>query len=229
MDFFRVFSRFPNPPVFAASCIALAAVILGLLLRANRRWIASVLAAAVLLIGLSPIAAVRFIKARAIYKVHVEVLRPDQSLTDIALLKSSQRGELRMVPGGWELEVPAKERPADGKITFSASVKDEFLVGQSSLTLADNFYPTATVRLSAITAATLRGVVVDDEMRAVEGARVSVEGNPQSVLTDSRGNFVIPAHAGNGQIIEVSAKKGQTSGRLSAKAGKTVEIIVTSQ
>ena len=189
-------------------------------------WIAAV---AIVWLGLAPVAATSYAKSHAAYQVHIKVLRPDHSLADIAQLKSSQAGELKMVPGGWELDVPAKERPSDGRITFSASVKDEFLTGRSSLILTDDFYPTATVPLTAVTSALLRGVVVDEDMRAVAGAQVSVEGNPQAVTTDSRGNFVIPAHAGNGQVVEVSAKKGQSSARLHAKAGKTVEIILSSR
>jgi hypothetical protein len=75
----------------------------------------------------------------------------------------------------------------------------------------------------------LRGVVVDEDMRAVAGATVSVEGYPDAVVTDKLGKFALPAHAGNGQRIEVTAKKGRSMGRLSTPAGKTVEIIMSSE
>ncbi len=228
-EILKVLSRIPHPPIVAAGSVALAATVLVLMWRADRRkagWLAAV---GIVWLGLAPIAATSYAKSRAVYQIHIEVLRPDQSLADVAQLHSSQAGELKMVPGGWELDVPAKERPSDGRITFLASVKDEFLTGQSSLILTDDFYPTAIVPLAAITSAMLRGVVVDEDMRAVAGATVSVEGNSQAVTSDSRGNFVIPAHAGNGQAVEVSAKKGQSSARLTAKAGKTVEIVLNSR
>ncbi len=229
VEILKVLSQMQHPLIVAACTAAVAAIVLILMWRAEKPLLAGISAAAIVLLGLVPLAATSYAKSRAVYQVHIEVLRPDESPADIAQLKSSQPGELKMVPGGWDLVVPVKERPIDRKITFSASVKDEFLTGESSLILAEDFYPTATVRLVAITSAMLRGVVVDEDMRAVEGAKVSVEGNPQAATTDSRGNFVVAAHASNGQIVEVRAKKGQASARVSAKAGKTVEIILNSR
>jgi sugar lactone lactonase YvrE len=118
-------------------------------------------------------------------------------------------------------------RPADGKVTFLADVKDEFLEGKSILLLTEDFYPTATVQLVAVTSAMLRGVVVDEDMRAVAGATVAVEGYPDAVVTDRLGKFALAAHAGNGQKIDVSAKKGRSIGHVSTPAGKTVEIIMS--
>ena len=74
----------------------------------------------------------------------------------------------------------------------------------------------------------LRGVVVDEGLRAIAGAKVSIDGVPDVAVTDSKGNFVLPAHAGNGQMVEVRARKGAMVGHLSTPAGKVVEVILSS-
>ena len=118
---------------------------------------------------------------------------------------------------------------ADGKLILTASIKDEFLKGTSSVVLAQDYYPTATIQLVADTSAIVRGVVVDEDLGSIAGATVSVEGWSEKALTDAKGNFVLPAHAGKGQLVEIQARKGPLSGTLSAPAGKVVEVVLTRQ
>lgn len=132
-----------------------------------------------------------------------------------------------MVEGGWELDIPPQARPANGKVTLSANVKDEFLKGGSTLVLGEDYYPTATIQLVAETANKIRGVVVDEDLGAVAGATVSIEGYAEVAVTDERGNFVVPVHAGKGEVIEIHAQKDQMTGRLSAPAGRVVEVIIS--
>jgi sugar lactone lactonase YvrE len=73
----------------------------------------------------------------------------------------------------------------------------------------------------------VRGVVVDEDLGAIVGATVSITGYSDVAVTDQKGNFVLPAHAGKGQIVEVHARKGQLTGSLSAPAGKVVEVILS--
>jgi hypothetical protein len=40
------------------------------------------------------------------------------------------------------------------------------------------------------------------------------------------GNFVLPAHAADGQVVQVRAQKDQLVGTLSVPAGKTVELVI---
>jgi hypothetical protein len=68
---------------------------------------------------------------------------------------------------------------------------------------------------------------VDEDLRAVAGATVSIDGLSQVAVTDQKGNFALAAHAGNGQTVEIQAKKDQLVGHLSAPAGKVVEVILT--
>jgi hypothetical protein len=228
-EVFRIASHIPSPLAVAGLSVVAAAVILALLLRANKPVIAAILALVVIGLGVTPFVATTMLRSRGLYRVRVVLVRPDQSVADIAQVKSSTGGELKMVAGGWELDVPPGTRPTDGKVILSASIKDEFLAGKSTLALAEDYYPTATIQLEAVTSAMLRGVVVDEGLHPIAGAKVSIDGNPDIALTDSKGNFVLAAHAGNGQMVEVRAQKGAMVGHLSAPAGKVVEVILSSE
>jgi hypothetical protein len=216
-----------HPIVVAAFAVVIAASVFALALRAKRPVIGSIMAAGIIVLGVAPFVASSFLQTRGVYHVQVVLLRPDQSPVDIAQVKSLNGGELKMVAGGWELDIPQQARPADGKLTLSASVKDEFLKGKSTLVLGQDYYPTATIQLVAETSAMVRGVVVDEDLGAIAGATVSIDDYPEVAVTDQKGNFVLPAHAGKGQMIEIHAQKGQLTGRLSAPAGKVVEVIIS--
>ena len=215
-----------HPVMVAAIAVVIAASVFALALRAKRPVTAWIMAAAIIVLGAVPFAASAFLQTRGVYHVQVVLVRPDQSPVDIAQVKSSNGGELKMVAGGWELDIPPQTRPADGKVTVSASVKDEFLKGGSTLVLAQDYYPTTTIQLVAETSAMVRGVVVDEDLGTVAGATVSITGYSDVAVTDQKGNFVLPAHAGKGQMVEVHAKKDSLTGRLSAPAGKVVEVII---
>ena len=223
----KVASHVGHPVTVAAFALAIAVSVLVLALRAKKPALACIATAGIILLGSVPYAASAFVRSRGVYHVQVVVVRPDQSPADIAQVKSSTGGELKMVPGGWEIDVPPQARPADGKLTLSASVKDEFLNGRSTLVLAQDYYPIATIQLVAETSAKVRGVVVDEDLRAMAGATVSIAGYSDVAVTDQKGNFVLPAHAGKGQMVEVHAHKGPLTGRLSAPAGKVVEVIMS--
>src|ERR1700722_5005198 len=223
----KIAGRIAHPLAILIFAIALAVIALVVLLRAKRPFVAWTLAVAIVVIGLVPAVASWLVQSRGVYRVRLVVLRPDQSLADIAQVKSSNRNELKMVDGGWELDIPPQSRPADGKITFSATVKDEFLNGESTLVLAQDYYPTAKLQLVADTSAKLHGVVVDEGLVAVAGAKVSIDGYPDVAVSDKMGSFVLPAHAGKGQTVEVRAQKGPLVGHQAVEAGKTVEVIVS--
>jgi hypothetical protein len=216
-----------HPVAVVAVAFVIAASVFGLLMREKKSVLAYVAATAIILLGVAPYAASAFLQSRGVYHVQVVLLRPDQSPVDIAQVKSSNSGELKMVAGGWQLDILPQSRPVDGQVTFSASVKDEFLKGKSTFVLAQDYYPTVAIQLVAETSAMLRGVVVNEDLGAIAGATVSIDGYPDVAVTDQKGNFVLPAHAGKGQIVEVNAKKGRLTGHLSAPAGKTVEVIIS--
>ncbi len=227
--FLKIANHISHPVTVAAFAWVIGAfiLVLALLIKKPSPQMASIAAAGIVLLGSVPFAVTAFLQARGVYHVLVVVVRPDQATVDIAQVRSSNVGELKMVPGGWELEVAPQTRPADGKVTLFANVKDEFLNGQSTLVLGKDYYPTATIQLLSDRSAMVRGVVADEDLRAVSGATVSIAGSPEVAVTDQKGNFVLPAHAGNGQIVEVHAQKGQLTGNLSAPAGKVVEVIIS--
>ena len=228
-EILRIAGHVPQPLAVAGFTLFLTIVVIVLAIRAKKLLAASLLILVIIVLGFTPLVATQVLRSRGVYRVRVVLVRPDESVADMGQVKSSIPGELKMVGDGWELDVPPENRPADGKVTFSASVKDEFFTGKTTLVLAEDYYPTAAIQLTAVTSAMLRGVVVDDGMRAVAGAKVSIDGYPEVVLTDAKGNFVLPAHAGNGQIVEVRAQKGALVGHLSAPAGKVVEVILGSE
>jgi hypothetical protein len=81
----------------------------------------------------------------------------------------------------------------------------------------------------AETSAMVRGVVVDENLAEVAGARVSVGDYPEAAVTNAKGNFVLPAHAGQGQMVEIHARRGNLTGHLSAPAGKAVEVVLSNE
>lgn len=224
----RLANHIPHPEQVAIFFVLLAAVVIAVSLRARRPIPGAIAAALLLVFGLTPLYVCHLLQSRGVYHVQVELRRPDGSSVYYAQLKSSIPGPLQIFEGGWRLDVTQENRPFDGHIDFSASVKDEFLKGSSTLALGNDYYPTVAIPLTPDTSAKIRGVVVDQEMTAVEGATVSIEGYPEVAVTDEKGKFVLPAHAGNGQMVELRAQKNGAWGHLNAPAGKLVEVILDS-
>jgi hypothetical protein len=208
-----------------ASVVALISFVFAF--RAKQIVIGVIAAAGILVLGFVPLAASSYLKSRGIYRVQVVVVRPDKTTVEIAQIKSFSAGELKMVPGGWELDIPPQDRPVNRRVSLSAAVKDEFLKGGTTIVLGQDYYPTATIQTVAETSAMIRGVVVNEDLGAIAGAKVSIDGYPDVAISDAKGNFVLPAHAGKGQMVEVRAQKDDLRGRLSAPAGKVVEVIIS--
>ncbi len=201
---------------WALAAFAIAAILYLVLKRRGKvPAIAWACIVAIMVIGLAPILASFYLErsrlvdqASAIYRVRVTVLDPQQMPVDEARVWSSMGGEAKKVAGGWQFDIPAATRPAGGKLTVYASVASAFLAGRSDLLLADDHNPTTTVQLARDTSATIRGIVVDGSGKALAGARVSVTGyESEAVLTPAGGNFVLLAHASDGQQVLVSAEK----------------------
>lgn len=226
-QFLRIVGHIGHPGTVVAVAFIVAASVFALAFRAKRPVVGGFVALVIIVLGVTPFAASSFLESRGLYHVQVVLLRPDQSVVDIAQVKSSNGGELKMVAGGWELDVPQQARPADGKVRLSAIAKDEFMKGESTIVLSQDYYPTATIQLVAETSAMVRGVVVDEDLGVVAGARVTVGDHPEAAVTNAKGNFVLAAHAGQGQVVEIQAQKGNLTGHLSAPAGKVVEVVLS--
>jgi hypothetical protein len=88
-------------------------------------------------------------------------------------------------------------------------VENAFWSGQSEVRLVSEYNPNTIVQLSAGEKAQVRGIVQDQADHAIEGVRASVigYGGPETVTTQKDGNFVLPAHAADGQQVQVHAEK----------------------
>jgi hypothetical protein len=229
-DVLKIASQIHDPVSVAAFVAVLAVIALMWAIRAKKpqaRGALGILAFGILLLGLAPLATSTFLKSRGIYHVRAVVLGPDGSPMVDAHVSSSSGGEPKKVDGGWEFDIPPQTRPDDGKEILRASVSSAFLTGSSTVFLAQDYYLTTTIQLASDTSAMIRGVVEDERGRSVAGASVSVAGYDEAELTDSMGNFVLPAHAAEGQVVQVRAQKLALAGSLSVPAGRDpVEIIM---
>jgi hypothetical protein len=141
-------------------------------------------------------------------RLRVLVLGPNGSPVEDAKVWTSVGGEPKQVAGGWEFDIPFSKRPEDGRITVHASKETAYQSGSSEVRLGNDLAPSATVRLAADLSAMVRGIVQDGAGNALEGVRVSVVGHEgEAVTTGPGGQFVLPAHAADGQQVQLHAEK----------------------
>jgi hypothetical protein len=221
----KLASHITHPVTVAAFALVFAAFALAAALRAKKPRLAVLLAIAIVVLGLAPLIASTFLQTRGVYRIRVVVLGPDaQPVRDAEVTASG--GEIKKADESWELEVPPQTRPADGKLSLFASVKNAFLAGRSTLVLADDYYPTATIQLAPLPGVILRGIVKDEFGRSVAGAHVSISGYQEIATTNEMGNFELPAHAAEGQLVSVHGQKDDLTVDLSVPAGATAELVL---
>ena len=227
----EIASRISNPLTIAVFVSVIAAAVLLYGLRLKKRnvprsvWI--ILAAGVIVLGLAPLAITTFLQSRGLYRIRISVLGPDHSPIVNAHVSSSIGGEPKKVEGGWEFDIPPQTRPADDKVVLFATVEDAFLSGSYTLFLDQDYYPTAMIQLTSDTSAVIRGIIVDQHRRSVGGVSVAIPGYPDVAVTDKMGNFILPAHAAVGQIVQVRAQKDRLVASVSVPAGKQpIELVV---
>jgi hypothetical protein len=68
--------------------------------------------------------------------------------------------------------------------------------------------------------------VVDQYGKSVPGARVAVSGYSDIVTTDEMGNFSLPAHHADGQLVSVRAEKGDRVAEITVVAGKDAQLVL---
>ncbi|MFZ0865733.1 MAG: hypothetical protein WA424_05575 [Candidatus Sulfotelmatobacter sp.] len=222
----KIASHITHPMTIAAFALVFAAPAFALAIRAKKPRIACALATGIIILGLAPLTASTFLQSRGVYRVRVVLVGPDRMVVDDAEVTSSNGGEPKKVEGGWEFDIPPQTRPADGELKVFASEKSAFLSGSSVVVLDREYFPTVEIRLNRDTSATVRGDVIDERGRSVADAHVSISGYPDAAVTDEMGNFVLPAHAADGQMVQVRAQKGQLLGSMSVPAGRPVQLVV---
>ncbi len=140
-----------------------------------------------------------------VYRVRVIVIDPDKRSVNDAKLTSSLGGEAMKVEGGWQFVVPHSK---SSTIRFYAEVPSAFLRGEAELRLAADSSPSVTVQLARSTSAMVRGIVTTERGQALSGTKVSVIGyGNESVTAAADGSFVLPAHAADGQQVQLHAEK----------------------
>jgi hypothetical protein len=168
-------------------------------------WVAIV---AITFLATAPIAARTYLNSGGIYRVRVVVLDDRQFPTNEAKVTCSVPGEVKKVEGGWECDIPAKSKPADGKMQAFAAVDNAFLKGSVELELKDDYNPTVTIQLTQSTDARATGTVTDENNHPLEGVHVSVVGyDSEAVMTAAAGGFSLPAHRAGGQQVQIIAYK----------------------
>jgi hypothetical protein len=225
----EIASHITHPGTVALFVAVLAAYLFSLAIKKKQSFVTWFLAGIILFLGLAPLLSSTYLKSRGMYIVRVFVLGLDKQLVDDASVTSSNGGEPKKIQGGWEFDIPPQSRPADNSLKLFASEKKAFLVGSSTLVLDKDYFPAVEIQLERDTSAVVRGDVIDDHGRSIAGARVSVPGYPDVAVTNEDGNFVLSAHAADGQIVQVRAQKGLLVGSLSVPAGKEpVELVIKS-
>lgn len=147
-------------------------------------------------------------RTSAVYRVRVTVIDPQDVPVEDAKVWSSFGGEAKKVAGGWQFDIPSASKPQDGQLSIFALRESDSLTGQTNVVLGNDYNPAVTIRLKHDDSAKVRGQVVDDNDRAIVGARVFVIGyEPNVVITKEGGNFELPAHAAVGQMVTLHAEK----------------------
>jgi hypothetical protein len=164
---------------------------------------------------------------RSIYRLRVTVTDVQGTPVEDAKVWSSVGGEPKKVAGGLQFDIPAANKPLDGKLTIFASKEDAFLTGETGLTLSNDYNPAVIVNLKRDDSGKVRGQVVDGKNHAVTGARVFVVGyQAEFVLTKDGGNFELAAHAALNQQVMLHAEKARYSVNLWHPAGDTPAVLV---
>ena len=110
------------------------------------------------------------------------------------------------VEGGWLFVIARDTKPLHGKVNSYASRDAAFLKGQWPLQLADDDNPTVTVALDKSRPAKVIDIIEDEHQSAIVDGTVSVIGyDAEAEVTQSSGSFSLPAHAADGQPVQLDA------------------------
>ncbi len=222
----EIASHVTHPTAVVSIALVLASFLFWLVHRAKKTRLAWLLASALIVLGLAPLASFTFLKSRGMYRVRILVQSPDQQPITDATIKTSIGGEIKKAEGTWELDIAPQTRPADRKIMLFAARLEAFQAGTTTVELRDDYYPRATIQLKPLPEVLIRGMVKDEWGRSVRDAKVSVHGYHDVAVTDNMGNFELSAHAAEGQMVGVHAEKGTLVTDVSVPAGVAVDLIV---
>lgn len=224
----EIASHLNTPTPIVALAVVFAAFVFCLALRSKNRpglfWLFLVASCAIAVLGLAPLLASTYLQSRGVYRVGVEVIGPDKQRISNARVSSLPAAQINKADGTWEIVVPPQVRPANRTFTVSAILQDAFLAGSTNVVLADDYFPTATIQLARLPSAIVRGVVLNERGRPVDGASVAIEGYPEIATTNQMGNFEITSHYAQGQQVTLRASKDGLSATKTGPAGDSFEL-----
>jgi hypothetical protein len=195
------------------ACALVALLLLGL--SSTRKGIQSktgviivIIAILVSIVAAIPYFSRSYITTYGVYRLRVIAEDTKGLPINDAKLTSSIGGEPKRVEGGWEFDIPSSTKPKDGKLTVYATRESDFLSGRTEIQLLNDLNIVAIVLLKHDDSGRVSGRVVDQKGKPIAGVGVNVVGyEAQSVLTGALGQFDLPAHASDGQQVEIAAYK----------------------
>lgn len=225
----EIASRIEHPTAVVCFAIVFFVIVYWRTPRTKNREVARsfrIAAFVILVAGLAPTAANTYLHSQGVYRIRVTVIGPDQRVRSDAKLTSSLGGEVKSSGNTWEIDIPPQSRPNDGRLTISAEVGPEFLLGSRTVTLGNDYFPSLTIQLSALPSTPVRGIVLDERGGPVSSAKVAIENYPEITLTNSMGNFEIQSHVPAGKMISIIATKGSLVAKISGPAGDGFEVVL---
>jgi hypothetical protein len=169
-------------------------------------------AACICILGLAPILADAWLKAKPsgppdVYHLRIIVLDPQHTPVTGATLRTAALNDTATNDQGIaELTIPRATLSADSKITIYAGLDSAGLHASKDIQLAADANPTATIELTAARDAVVSGLVEDEQSHAIGGATVSILGG-ESGVTKADGSFTLKANAAVGQTVRLHAEK----------------------
>jgi hypothetical protein len=128
---------------------------------------------------------------------------------------------------GWELLIPASNKPTSGKFTLIAANPNLFLHARMEVILDEDLTQTVRVEMIHDRSAVVAGKVMEETtLVPISRAKVFVEGNEnESTLTDANGSFSVNARAAPGEYVHVQAEKpGFKTTQVNTATDQRVEI-----
>lgn len=143
----------------------------------------------------------------SLYHVRVSVITPQGEPAESVVLSSSLGGEWKRAGGGWELDVPAEDRPADHRPLRVYAHQGPGTATYKDIDLEADFHPVAEIKLPQPGGARVTGIVVDEHNMPIAGASVSVVGRKEIAITEISGAFSLPAGVPSGEVVVLRAVK----------------------
>lgn len=214
-DFFQkaleIAARIVDPTSAAVFCAVVACIAFWLAFKQKDkkiiRTVEIILGVGIIFLGALPHLSKIYLNTHGVYEIRIVVLGLNKAPVDNSTVVCAPGGEKKSIDGGWECDLPPRNRPSDRVFTAYASEKSAFLFGTGRLQLSDDYNPQLTIQLQSDTSATVQGEVLGKQNRVLAGAWVSVVGQEsERVQTGPAGGFVLHTHAAQGQMIQMHAE-----------------------